>query len=148
MPRKKKKKVEVEAKPEVKEEEWRSGIEVGQNLSRSRSPFSIEKFGVKRDPNKDYRWVEKSRIEERKYNDGYTFTKNGAAEDGTHRTKGNMVLMERSRALADESRRIKDQKTREMTQGAKSDFRNRIENLSRSHDIDLHKNINHLDHED
>ena len=143
MPRKKK-----EKKVEAKEEEWRSGIEVGERLSRSRSPFSIGKFGVKQDPNKDYRWVDKNRIEERKYNDGYEFTKDGSAEDGTHRTKGNMVLMERSKALADESRKKKDNKTREMTQGAKSDFRNRIENLSRSHDIDLNKNINHLDHED
>ena len=115
---------------------------------KDRSAFSMGKHGVKSDVTKDYRWVDPNRIEERKYNDGYTFVKGGPSEDGTYRTKGNMVLMERSRDKADESAREKREKTQRLSQGAKQSFRNQIEKLSSKHGMDLHEKVREEEKED
>ena len=106
-----------------------------------RSHFDLERFGVKDDPTKDRRWVAHERIEERKNNDGYTFVGGGKSSDGTVRTKGKMVLMERSRDRADESRIEKDLRTARQSSATKEDLGQRVEKLSEKYGINLHKYV-------
>ena len=102
-----------------------------------RSIFDLKRYGITPDATKDYRWVRKDRIDERKEMDGYGLTK-GTAEDGTTKAKG-MVLMERSRDRADESRHLKEARIRQRTQSTKAIFGEEIEKLSKHYDTDLHK---------
>lgn len=111
-------------------------IEVGERL-RGRSGLNPRVHEVTPDKTKDYRWVTKNRVSERKTMDGYTPVK-GNAEDGTVRFK-EMVLMERSKELADESRKEKQMRTRMRTQSAKEQLGTQVERLSRKYGIDLHK---------
>ena len=104
-----------------------------------KSHFDLDRFGVKDDPTKDRRWVKEERIEERKNNDGYTFVSGGKSSDGRHRTKGKMVLMERSRDRADESRMEKDIRTARQSSATKEKFGQEIEKLSQKYGINLHK---------
>lgn len=109
----------------------------------SRSPFALGKFGIQADPTKDYRWVTEKRISERKFNDGYELVTNDTAgtSDKTIRTKDNMALMVRSRDKADESAKAKHYETIRRESASREDFDERIERLSRKHDMNLHKNI-------
>ena len=56
-------------------------IEVTKTFSRS--PFALERHGIENDKTKDVRWVDPNRIDERKFNDGYTLKTGGSAADGT-----------------------------------------------------------------
>ena len=116
---------------------------VGQ--SPYRSAFSFEVLGIKPDPTKAYRFVDPKRIEERKNAHGYVFTKvrDGdtarVSEDGTIRTKGNMVLMERSRDREDERRREKEAFNRWKEGQVRDTFNQEIEKASIAHGKNLHK---------
>lgn len=119
-----------------------SKVDYVKDLSR-RSPFDPKNHGIAADPTKDRRWVAPDRIEERKHGDGYTFvkpTKEGSASsDGTVRTKGGMVLMERSKDIADQRAKEKELLTRRKTQSAKESLRNQVESLSSQSGRNLHK---------
>lgn len=124
------------------DKENNSQLDYVKDLSR-RSPFDIKNHGLKPDPTKDYRWVSAKRIEERKFGDHYQFTKPSdvgfKTADGTVRTKGGMVLMERPKSLADERAKEKELRTRAKTQSAKNFLSNEIERLSSQHGRNLHK---------
>lgn len=128
-----------EAPMEVKSDTDTAKVEVGQNLRLNRSPFDIGRFGVTEDPDKDRRWVKPTRIEERKYNDGYERV---LVKGNEIRSKGNMILMERPKALADESRLRKELRTAEQNSATREDFKRRVEQLSSKWGMDLHKLVN------
>ena len=111
-------------------------IEVSSFNPTIRGPFSLSQFGVKEDPTKQRRWVRNDRIDERKYNDGFTLV-GGKATDGTVRTKGNMVLMERSRDKADVVDQKKQEAVARQTSTSKEDFDRRMVELSRRHGREL-----------
>jgi hypothetical protein len=126
----------------IKKQLTDSGVEVVK--SSRRSPFDLKNTGAKQDSTKSYRWVDPSRIEERKNADGFTFTKRSdgsSGNDGTIRTKGNMVLMERSRDRDEEVRREKEALTRSKTRSTREDLGRVIEELSVKHGQDLHKHF-------
>ena len=109
------------------------------------SAFDLRRFGITPDKNTDYRWSDPSRVDEHKFNDGYSVynAKDGESKDesGHVRTKGNMVLMERPKELADESRASKILRTEQQTRAVRSMRRDEIEALSSKHGIDLHKHF-------
>lgn len=109
----------------------------------NRSAFQIGQFGIEQDKTKDYRWVDPKRIEERKYNDGYELVTTEAAptSDKTIRTKGNMVLMARSKDRAVESEKAKELRTARQNSATREDFERQVEALSRKYDMDLHRHI-------
>lgn len=109
--------------------------------SAVQSPFSLKAFGIKVDPTKDYRWVATDRIEERRYNDGYDFVPGGKASDGTFRTKGNMVLMYRSKDRARESELRQRIRTAEQTASTREAFEQEVEKLCYKHDMNLHQYV-------
>ena len=128
----------------IKKQITDSGVEVVS--SKRRSPFALDSTGAKVDPTKAVRWVDPARIEERKNADGYSFSKradgsSGSAGDGTIRTKGNMVLMERSRDREEEVKRQKEALTRSKTQSTRENLGRVIEELSVKHGQDLHKHF-------
>lgn len=114
-------------------------VEVGEKFIRS--PFALHGKGITPDPTKAYRWVRPDRIDERKYNDGYSIVTGGSAADGTIRTKGNMVLMERSKDKDMEVAKEKELKVRRMTSAVKAGFREEVERLSSKHGVNLHKYV-------
>lgn len=111
---------------------------------KRRSPFDIKNHQVAEDPSKERRWVDPKRIDERKM-DHFQFVKpkegNGVKADGTIRTKGDMVLMERSMDVARERAKEKELLTRARTQSAKEVLRNRVEELSSQYGRNLHKYV-------
>ena len=132
-----KKKIETgESHPEKEEHKGKIASFINRDI------FALGRFGIKEDPTKDRRWVDPKRIEERKHNDGYELYKGkGNSTDGTTRTKGNMVLMERNRELAEASKVNKAIRTNRQTSSSKEAFSEAVEVLSKKYDVDLHKLI-------
>lgn len=109
-----------------------------------RSAFDVKNHGIKPDPTKSYRWVDPKRIEERKFGDHYVPVKapeGHRASDGTVRTKGGMVLMERPQTISDQRAKEKEARTRQRTQSAKKQYREDIEELSSRYGKNLHKHV-------
>jgi len=123
---------------EIKEDEFPedADIEVMEAGLTLRGPFSLKSFGIIEDPMKQYRWVNPLRIDERKHNGGFRFVK-GKNPDGTVRTKGNMVLMERSSRIADERTKMKMEAVARQTSTSREDFDRRMEELSQKHGRNL-----------
>ncbi|MHC4951151.1 MAG: hypothetical protein ACYTEU_09240 [Planctomycetota bacterium] len=113
------------------------------------SAFDLKKFGINPDPAKDYRWSTPDRVEEHKHMHGYQLrqAKEGEKQDesGHARTKGNMVLMERPRSLAQQSQARKILRTEQRTRAVRDMTRTEVEKLSSKHGVDLHKVLNHLE---
>lgn len=112
--------------------------------SYNRSPFDPETHGIKKDPTRDYRWVDPKRVSERKNMDAFEFTKGGGDEkraDRQVRGKGGMILMDRPREFAEQRAREKHLRTLEQMSTSKRDFEDRVEALSRKYDVDLHKRM-------
>lgn len=108
---------------------------------KRRTPFDFEGQGVKRDPNKSYRWVTKNRVDERKSSDGYSFYKGQTnASDGTFQARG-MILMERPREMEEKSTKYKEYLTRAKSQATRSMLEEEAERLSSKHGRNLHKNF-------
>jgi len=118
-------------------------IEIG--YQKRRSAFDPSSFGVKENPIKDRRWSAPDRVDEHKWNDGYEVyqAKGGETKDASGHvvTKGRMVLMERSKDKARESRAEKVIRTEQKTRQVKELRREDIEKLSRKHGIDLHRHF-------
>jgi len=114
-------------------------IEILENYNPS--PFSLKSAGVTPDPTKEYRWVAPDRIDERKNSDGFSFVPNGKAADGTYRTRGNMVLMFRSKDRAREAEMRQRIRTLEQTTSTKESFEQEVEKLCHKYDMNLHKAV-------
>jgi hypothetical protein len=108
--------------------------------SNRRSVFDLRRHGVDEDPSKDFRWVKKDRIEERREMDGFTLTK-GQTSDGHVSVKG-MTLMERSQDRAEESRHEKEARTREQSLSTRESVGREVEKLSSKWGMNLHKAVN------
>lgn len=120
-----------------------SNLEVG--YQRRPSAFDLKRFGIKEDPNKEYRWSTPERVNEHKHLHRYEVHQ---AKDGEHgnesnaiETKGKMILLERDRSVADASRRDKILRTESQTRSVREMRREDFEKLSSKHGVDLHKHF-------
>ena len=118
-------------------------IEYGDNPYRSAfDPRNLPKEVAAKfkDKGTDLRWADPRKVDEHKNSNGYK-TVAGASSDGTTKVKG-MILMERDRTLADESRKRKEYRTRQQAQATREMLRNEAERLSRQTGQDVHRLIN------
>jgi len=129
--------------PKHAKEAEQARVEVG--YSKRPSAFDLGRFGIKKDPSKDYRWADPNRVDEHKNLHGYKIrqAREGETKDesGHTRTKGRMVLMERDINLARESKARKALRTEAQIRNVKDLRREDVERLSRKHGIDLHKHF-------
>lgn len=135
----------------------KSGVEFVWTARRAR--LDPKNYGVNPDQTKDRRWVAIKRVSERKFKDGFSLVSpDKIASDPKLKefidTSGgairydNMVLMERPREIAEQSKREKEARTRQRTQAAKDSFRNEVEKLSSKHGMDLHKFVEKMEGDD
>lgn len=103
-----------------------------------RDGFDLRMYGIKRDPKLDYRWVARTRLEERTHVDGYKTVQKENGDDVKYR---GMTLMARPRKALDESSRRKEILTRQRTSSVKESLHQELEGLSRKWDQDLHKAV-------
>lgn len=130
--------------------EEKSDIEI---LSRRRkSAFDVENLGIPKDPGKEYRFCDPRKVDEHKHSNGFSFTKKEGVEsgpgvstsDGHVRVKG-LVLMDRSKDLAIQSRKEKDAYNRAREKGVRAQMEERVERLSSKYGVNLHKYVTRED---
>lgn len=125
------------------------GPSIEMGYQKRPSAFDLQRFGIKPDDNKDYRWAAPDRVDEHKYLNGYSVHMAKSGEKGNEanaiETKGKMILMERSKDIAEESKARKVLRTEAQTRSARQIDRNYIERISSKYGVDVHKIVENLE---
>ena len=100
----------------------------------------IRQFGVKMDPNKDYRWSRRDSVDKNKYEKGFEPVKSDKHSDGLLHYR-EMVLMERPKELAVKEQKERETKARRHQAAARESLREGVEGLSSKHGRNLHKYV-------
>ena len=107
---------------------------------KRKSPFDLKVHGVEARPDRDYRWVREDRVQERQNSDGYV--KSSRKKDDLNKEPINvkgMILMDRPKEMAEESRKYKEAETRARSQAVRHNLDEEVEKMSSKHGVNLHK---------